>query len=735
MKVFWLEDSSNFFKLSKREKDFLRLSMNLTKSELVQLEKLSNGMNRIWTNKNMQRSQRAKVLNNLRKYFIKKIGDEVNLLISEKWLKPFIQDKENELVSFKELTSLFQKSDNFARATLSILWKTKSINLVPEIDLSSITDEPDSDTLIHIEDVRSSIVLEWDKLNMPNDEITYWESISWKPLWSMKSGPIGPASPTAVLDWYLLSKESKAKIKKFVEAFGFEGKQAYSSLSEMRRISDKLNKYLIKKYKKKAVKRLCAIADYYGKTRVVAIADHWTQWALKPIGKRLFNLLRSKKLSLSDCTFNHNMVSERISSHLKDKRKQCFSFDLTCATDRLPVSITTSVLSMIWHSEECANNWFDLVATDMFHVPVGASKAMNNSVLYGAGQPMGLNSSWPAFALTHHAIVRYCGLKAGFAGFEDYIMIGDDLIIFNSKVALVYNDLMSNLGCKPKITYQNTSSELRPVEIAKRYFRRGIDITPISLKLLEKGLLPTLLSLRDRGYEDLKILQVLSIPETLSCGLVKDLPTQKLSILILSVLLTSFGSYDLREALPESTFQLTRKSKLALEPNVILNAWWWHEYKNWIKEDYNSRKELTVSPEAYLKKYNSSLLSILKGYYVKDKSHQSKFKVKHFLQKWIKSKYLQDAHMSASTMGTDRDWHSVGYVPNHISDVFSRSDEVTHDIVNLVPTSILNIDIKKDVESSYIMQCSKLEGFLRTDPTMGINFDIDSVFRFTNLKK
>jgi hypothetical protein len=49
-------------------------------------------------------------------------------------------------------------------------------------------------------------------------------------------------------------------------------------------------------------------------------------------------------------------------------------------------------------------------------------------------------------ALTHHLIVKESALRAGIAGFKDYALLGDDIVIKNDKVAQQYLSLMNALG-------------------------------------------------------------------------------------------------------------------------------------------------------------------------------------------------------------------------------------------------------------------------------------------------
>jgi len=79
-----------------------------------------------------------------------------------------------------------------------------------------------------------------------------------------------------------------------------------------------------------------------GKVRVFAMVDIWTQWLLFPLHKLIQNILRPLK---EDATFDQ---LGRLESKLKEmsvpRKKKAFSFDLSSATDRLPVVLQVYLL-------------------------------------------------------------------------------------------------------------------------------------------------------------------------------------------------------------------------------------------------------------------------------------------------------------------------------------------------------------------------------------------------------
>jgi len=80
-----------------------------------------------------------------------------------------------------------------------------------------------------------------------------------------------------------------------------------------------------------------------GKLRVFALVDVWTQSLLKPLHEGLFALLR---MIPNDGTFNQDESVRR--SIVKANASGCaYSFDLSSATDRLPILYQSELLNRI----------------------------------------------------------------------------------------------------------------------------------------------------------------------------------------------------------------------------------------------------------------------------------------------------------------------------------------------------------------------------------------------------
>jgi hypothetical protein len=84
--------------------------------------------------------------------------------------------------------------------------------------------------------------------------------------------------------------------------------------------------------------RLAAKNEAAGKVRLFAITDGWTQAAFKPLHEFLFAIL---KRIPSDGTFDQDACLERISK----SAESAWSYDLSSATDRLPVFLQARLLN------------------------------------------------------------------------------------------------------------------------------------------------------------------------------------------------------------------------------------------------------------------------------------------------------------------------------------------------------------------------------------------------------
>jgi len=211
--------------------------------------------------------------------------------------------------------------------------------------------------------------------------------------------------------------------------------------------------------------KLSIIKDPELKRRVIAMLDYNSQLLLRPIHD---DLLRNLSKLKQDRTFTQNPHN-----NWKPHGNKFWSLDLSSATDRFPIDLQVKVISAMYNNRDFANAWKSILIERGF-------SHKEKSFTYRVGQPMGAYSSWGAFTLSHHLVVSWCGHICGYPNFKDYIILGDDIVINNDKVANKYIKIMTKLGVD--ISLNKTHISRNTYEFAKRWIRKGIEVSPLPLK-------------------------------------------------------------------------------------------------------------------------------------------------------------------------------------------------------------------------------------------------------------
>nr|UPW42262.1 MAG: putative RNA dependent RNA polymerase [Sichuan mito-like virus 42] len=209
---------------------------------------------------------------------------------------------------------------------------------------------------------------------------------------------------------------------------------------------------------------LSVVYDQAGKARVIAIANAWVQSALRPLHDSIFRVLNTIPM---DGTFDQLKPFER----LLETKRTLHGFDLSAATDRLPIQLQAEVLNQLGVNGE---QWQKVISLPWM--------VDDRVVKYAVGQPMGAYSSWAMLALTHHVIVKRAALNRGIVHFEDYCILGDDIVIANDIVADEYLKLMSALGVS--ISEQKSIISDEFTEFAKRLLGPEKDLSPVGPGLI-----------------------------------------------------------------------------------------------------------------------------------------------------------------------------------------------------------------------------------------------------------
>jgi hypothetical protein len=211
--------------------------------------------------------------------------------------------------------------------------------------------------------------------------------------------------------------------------------------------------------------KLSIVKDPELKMRVIAMVDYQTQFTLRPIHEGLLKLLR--KLPC-DRTFTQDPLNDWWPSE-----DNFHSLDLSSATDRFPIQLQEKLISYIYKDGKFAQSWAILLTERAYY-------HQGKPYTYSVGQPMGAYSSWAAFTLTHHLVVAWCAFLAHRIHFNQYIILGDDIVIKDDKVANNYRKIMARLGVE--ISSAKTHVSKDTYEFAKRWFQGGVEISGVPLK-------------------------------------------------------------------------------------------------------------------------------------------------------------------------------------------------------------------------------------------------------------
>jgi len=258
-----------------------------------------------------------------------------------------------------------------------------------------------------------------------------------------------------------------------------------------------------------------SIVEEPGKLRVVAMVDSITQWVLYPLHKALFKIL---EVIPQDGTFDQLAPVNKMMVAMKEKGlKNVWSYDLSAATDRIPVELQELTLAG-FTSVDLAFYWRSLLCNRYYQLPAqwlktfGAKKAAAltgtrpiqlrdpktgklgtvkyapiGAIRYAVGQPMGAYSSWAMLALVHHALVQFAAFKAGWrAWFPLYAVLGDDVVIGDHLVANQYTRLMEQIGVGIGF-HKSIISDNLSCEFAKKFFYKGEEVTPLPLVGISAG--------------------------------------------------------------------------------------------------------------------------------------------------------------------------------------------------------------------------------------------------------
>jgi hypothetical protein len=236
--------------------------------------------------------------------------------------------------------------------------------------------------------------------------------------------------------------------------------------------------------------RLVKLNEARGKVRIIAITDWWTQIVFLPLHNAIMGFLRGIPM---DGTFNQVKPLQRLLD-LNRSQNVLYSFDLSAATDRLPVLLQVQILNTLG------------VRGDLWRAVLDRPWHLDDSpIRYEVGQPMGCYSSWAMLALSHHLIVQIAARRCGCECiFTNYAVLGDDIVIADDAVAKAYLAIMEVLGVDVNLVKSHQGST---AEFAKRWIHSTLgDFTPLGagdilVSVRNYKYLPSLLmEMKEKGF-------------------------------------------------------------------------------------------------------------------------------------------------------------------------------------------------------------------------------------------
>jgi len=235
-----------------------------------------------------------------------------------------------------------------------------------------------------------------------------------------------------------------------------------------------------------------------GKVRVFAMVDILTQNIMKPLHDVISKILKSLP---NDGTFDQEGMVTR--SAIKAARYQgAYCYDLSAATDTLPVLLQQAIISSLFGSQ-IASLWKFILVGRPYRLPDNEvnqkifkdqPEHLGKDFYYSTGQPMGALSSFNMLGLTHHLIVQYCATmicKGNLPLYRHlysegwciaYEILGDDIAIFHDGLAKKYLEVMSLIGVPINEKKSVVDIRGKTLELAKRTIFNGTDVSAISIK-------------------------------------------------------------------------------------------------------------------------------------------------------------------------------------------------------------------------------------------------------------
>lgn len=182
------------------------------------------------------------------------------------------------------------------------------------------------------------------------------------------------------------------------------------------------------------------------KLRSIASPYRLFQVASQPLKQDLGQLVSTLDW---DCTHDQSKAFPLVQKHLKE-HKTVYSVDLSSATDMFPYEIQQIALEAIYGETNPYVKLFRDVSRSSWRSDLG-------EIVWKKGQPLGFNPSFFTFTLTHGLVLlTLLGKRYN----HEFFVLGDDVIILDSKLFEKYIDFLKTAGCPYATDKTLVSSEL-----------------------------------------------------------------------------------------------------------------------------------------------------------------------------------------------------------------------------------------------------------------------------------
>ena len=187
------------------------------------------------------------------------------------------------------------------------------------------------------------------------------------------------------------------------------------------------------------------IQEAGAKARVIANPSTAAQVALYPLHKLLDSLLKNAR---TDCTHDQESGALWASGKL-EKGETVHSVDLSGATDNFPRSLQLSLLESLGFKAEA--DLIENLAGGIWMLSDSLKTNLINggdqiATTYTKGQPQGLYSSFPLFALTHNLLVSKLCRDLKIDANDSFRVLGDDIVLTDDRLHEAYRSFMLESG-------------------------------------------------------------------------------------------------------------------------------------------------------------------------------------------------------------------------------------------------------------------------------------------------